>query len=196
MSLDISRRIREALDGDSPAQDLSDVIGAIGIFVQKQQESPDSTVVDQLQTDWETLCKELVDHSSPGKVEVFVSILHAFIPVSQPVYIITCWWDLVLRAALRDPRLSAKALQEVKAITLHGLIPDSPKAPEFRKRVIQLFLLDVHDEISRGDALEHATMSADEKRIQHLWKHNLGDILDKFYVQRSEVSLSVTLLPM
>lgn len=187
MSLDISRRIRVALDSDSPTKNLTEVINAIDAFVQQQQEI-DLAVLDQLQGEVESIYKELVDHSLPANVEAFVSILHGFLPVFKPINVITCWWDLVLRAALRDPRLPAKALQQVKAITLHGLIPDSPKAPEFRKRIIELYLLDVHDEISRRDVLEHATMSANERRIQQLWKHNLGNILEAFYVEKSEVN--------
>jgi hypothetical protein len=186
LTSDISRRIRVVLDSDSPTKYLSELVTAIDAFVQQHRDQ-ETTILKQMQNEIESMYKELVDHSSSENVEAFVSILHALLPVSQPLHIITCWWDLVLRPALRDPRLSAKALQQVKVIALHGLIPDSSKAPEFRKRIIELFILDVHDEISRRDALEHATMSPNERRIQQLWKHNLGDILEDFYVQRPEV---------
>ncbi|KAF8527676.1 Hamartin protein-domain-containing protein [Gautieria morchelliformis] len=191
MSLDsdISRRIRAVLDSDSPTKYLSELVTAIDAFVQQHRDQ-EIAVLDQMQNEVESMYKELVDHSSSKNVEAFVSILHAFLPVFQPLHIITCWWDLVLRPALRDPRLSAKALQQVKVIALHGLIPDSSKAPEFRKRIIELFILDVHDEVSRRDALEHAAMSPNERRIQQLWKHNLGDILEDFYVQRPEEFLN------
>jgi hypothetical protein len=187
MSLDISRRIRVALDSDSPTKNLSDLLTAIDVFIQQQQDAPDPAVFEQLQDEGEAIYKELVDHSSSANIEAFITIMHAFLPIFEPLHIITSWWDLVLRAALRDPRLSAKALQQVKAVTLRGLIHDSSKAPEFRKRIIELYLLDVHDETSRRDALEHATMSADERRIQKLWKHNLGDILEEFYAQKPDV---------
>ena len=192
MSLDISRRIRAALDSSSPTKSLPEVLTVIDDFVQQQQET-DLAVLDQLQSEVESMYKELVDHSLPANVEAFVSILHAFLPVFKPIDVITCWWDLLLRAALRDPRLPAKALQQVKVITLRGLLPDSPKVPEFRRRIIQLYLLDVHDEISRRDVLEHATMNTNERRIQQLWKRNLGDILEAFYVEKSEVNCLATL---
>lgn len=187
MSLEISRRIRVALESDSPTKNLPEVLIAIDAFVQQQQET-DLVALDQLHSEVESVHKDLVDHSVPATVEAFVSILHSFLPVFKPIDVITCWWDLVLRAALRDPRLPVKALQQVKEITLHGLIPDSSKAPEFRKRIIELYLLDVHDEISRRDVLEHAAMSANERRIQQLWKHNLGNILKAFYVEKSQVN--------
>ncbi|KAF8575721.1 hypothetical protein K439DRAFT_1664929 [Ramaria rubella] len=183
MSLDISRRIRAALGSDSPTKNLSEVLNAIDVFVHQQKEI-DLAVLDQLCGELEDMYKELVDHSSPANVETFVSILHGFLPLFPPIYVITCWWDLVLRAALRDTRLSAKALQQVKVITLHGLIPDSPKAFEYGKRIVQLFLLDAYDESSGRDALEHATMTSEERQIQHLWKHNLGGILEEFCIKR------------
>lgn len=187
MELDISQRIRAALDSGSPSKNLSDLVAAIDAFVQQQQDDPDPAIIEQLQAEGEAIHKEQMDRTSATTVEAFVTIMHALLPLITPLYIITCWWDLVLRPALREPRLSARAKQQAKALTLKTLTSDSPKAPEFRKRIIELFLLDVQDDLSRSDALEHATMSADEKRIQKVWKHNLTDILKEVHVQKPDV---------
>ena len=182
MSGDIPRRIRAVLD-NTPVGSLTEVLIAIKEFVQQQQEATEWAILDRLTDELESIYKELVDHTSPANLETFVSILCAFLPVLRPVYVITCWWDLLLCAALQDPRLSAKATQQVMALTLHAIVSNSPKAAEFRKRVIE-FYLDVYDESSGPDALKLASMVAEERQV---WKQNLRDILEEFCMKRPEV---------
>ncbi|GJJ10033.1 hypothetical protein Clacol_004259 [Clathrus columnatus] len=183
-SSDISKRIRTALSNDFSEKLFTDSLNSISSFV-IQQSPPDSVaVLDQLRDDLQSIYRDLVDHSSSTKLERFIAILHSFLPIFRPIYVVTHWWDLVLRAALRNPRLSGKALQQVKDITLHGLILESSKVTEFRKRMIELFLLDAYDESSGCDALEQATMSAEERRILHFWKQNLGDLLEQLSIER------------
>lgn len=185
-SSEISRHIRNALTNDSSEKLLTVALNSIGTIA-VEDPPPDPTGLDQLRDDIESMYQDLVDHSSTTKLERFIAILHAFLPIFRPIYVVTHWWDLVLRAALRNPRLSSKAIQHAKAITLHGLVLESSKVTEFRKRIIELFLLDAYDESSRCDALEQATMSAEERRIQQFWKHNLGALLEQLSIKRPEV---------
>ncbi|KAF8517269.1 Hamartin protein-domain-containing protein [Hysterangium stoloniferum] len=189
MSSNISQRIRVALAKGSSSKGLSEALSealvSIDAFVRKHSEE-DQAALNQLRDELQSMYKDLVDHSSSANVEAFLAILHAFLPIFRPIYAITDWWDLVLRAALRDPRLSAGAQQEAKTITLHALIHDSPKVGEFRKRIMELFLLDAYDESSGSDALEQATMSSEEQRAQQTWKRNLGDILEQYCIQKPQ----------
>lgn len=190
MPSDISKHIRNALTNDTSEKPLTEALNAISsIIAQHHASQPplDLAVLDELRDDLESMYQDLVDHSSTTKVERFICILHAFLPIFRPIYVVTHWWDLVLRAALRNPRLSAKAVQQAKDVTLHGLVLESSKVTEFRKRIIQLFLLDAYDENSGCDALEQATMSAEERQIQQFWKQNLGDLLEHLSIKRPEV---------
>ena len=192
MSVDLSQQIRAVLDSDSPVRNLPEVLTAIKLFVQQQQEATEWAGLDHLTDELESIHKEL--HTSPANLEAFVSILCALQPVLCPIYVITRWWDTVLRGALRDPTLSAKATQQAKALTLHALVPNSPKAADFRNGIIESYL-DVYDESSGRDALEHAALHTEERRIQKLWKQNLRDITEEFCMKRPEVCALMRLIP-
>lgn len=186
MSLDLSRRIRNALASDSSSKGLPDALAAISAFVNQ----PDPQILDQLRDELEFIYKD-VDHGSPANVEAFVAVLHAFLSVFNPLYVITHWWDLVLRASLRDPRLPSKAINQAKELTLLGLTADSAKSHEFRKRIFELFLLDSYDESSGQDALEEVTLSEEERKRQKLWKVNLEDILQQYCFKQPQVFYTI-----
>ncbi|KIJ39318.1 hypothetical protein M422DRAFT_257931 [Sphaerobolus stellatus SS14] len=185
ITADLSRRIRAVLASDNPASKSPDLFAAIAAFV-ATDEAHDVLHLHQLRDELETLYGDVVDHSSAAKVEGFVAILHAFLPVSRPLYVITHWWDLVLRAALRDWRLSPLAVNQAKELALLGFTEDSAKGAEFRKRVVELYLLDAYDEHSGEDALEQAKYPQEERKGLQFWKDNLRDILERLCLRQPQ----------
>jgi len=75
-------------------------------------------------------------------------------------------------------------VNQSKELTLLGLTANSAKAPEFRKRMVELYLLDAYDEHSGQDVLEHATLTPDERKSQKFWNENLRDILELYCLKQ------------
>ena len=77
------------------------------------------------------------------------------IPVAS---IDSAWFDLALRPALRGTKLSTSTVRFAKELVLVGLVTfgeeNSNKTTDFRRRILDRYLLDPHSESSGEDALE------------------------------------------
>ena len=129
-----------------------------------------------------------VDHSDLGQFSGFLTLLHALLPV-LPTSIITSWFDLALRPALRTPKLMRGTISKAKELVIHGMSTvEEHKTQEFRKRIVDLYLLDVFSDSSGEDAVERATMDAEERDRQRCWKLHLEEILLQDGIMRPKVS--------
>ncbi|KAJ7136538.1 pyrroline-5-carboxylate reductase dimerization-domain-containing protein [Mycena crocata] len=146
--------------------------------------------VFQLEEQLHQIHGDVVDHASLRHTQVFLAVLHHLRPILPSVSIISSWFDLVLRPALREPKLPAPALNHAKELVVSALRKDdnryADKVADFRRRLLDLYLLDAFNEGSGVDVLEWAELDAPQREKKTRWKANLEDILLKSGQERPE----------
>lgn len=150
--------------------------------------SPDEQ--NKFQEELHTVYDDAVDPSQLPQVVLFLGVLHRALPAVPCAALISTWFDLVLRPALREPRLPPAALEQAKVLILAALIgpdADCPKVVELRRLLVQLYLLDAVNESSGEDVLRWAHLGEEERARSFWWKHNLEDTLVRFGLQRTDV---------
>ncbi|KAJ7273587.1 hypothetical protein B0H12DRAFT_1090097 [Mycena haematopus] len=150
------RQVRALLEHRLDAQ--GDLLAFTDDFVLECSASPEPEVlVFQLEEQLHQLHADLVDHASLHHTQVFLAVLHHLLPILPAVSIISSWFDLVLRPALREPKLPLPAVDHAKELIVSALRKDDDRYPEkiaeFRCRLLDLYLLDAFNEGSGGDDL-------------------------------------------
>ncbi|KDQ60747.1 hypothetical protein JAAARDRAFT_151426 [Jaapia argillacea MUCL 33604] len=179
---DISRQLRLLLEGLPDAQPLSQVLALIDSFVREHSESPDlESLLPQLDDELQEIHQDVLDHTSIPHTEAFLSVLYHLRPVLTSSSIIGTWFDLLLRPALREPKLTTTAMGYAKDLIITALTKVSEiyveKVGNFRRRLLDLYLLDTHNEGSEEDVLEWASSDQTQRAQRKSWKANLEDIL-------------------
>lgn len=141
----------------------------------------------QLEEELQCIHNDVVDHTVLGHMEIFLAVLYHLRSLLSSTSVISTWFDLVLRSALREPKLPTPSVNYAKEIVISAAknVDDRypEKVPEFRKRLLELYLHDGFSETSGDDVLEWAGLDRTQKDKRSLWKSNLEDILVKFYLQ-------------
>lgn len=191
----LPRLVRSVLEGASDALPLNDLLTVVDDFVLEctTAEDPESLIFE-LEEELQSIHHEVVDYSCPTQTEVFLAVLYHLAPILPSISVIS-WFDLVLRPALREPKLPTQAVNHAKELIISALQKTHEayvdKIGDFRRRLLELYLLDAFNEGSGDDVLEWAELTEDEREKRTLWKHNLEDILVKFGNERPEVGLTV-----
>ncbi|KAF9566237.1 hypothetical protein CPC08DRAFT_703975 [Agrocybe pediades] len=185
----LPRQVRSILEGAPDALPLNDLLSLVDDFVLECTASDDADVqIYQLEEDLQSIYQEVVDYSGT-QTEIFLAVLYHLAPILPSTSVIS-WFDLVLRPALRDPKLPTQAVSHAKELIITALQKTNEvyvdKIGDFRKRLVELYLLDAFNEGSNDDALEWADLSEEERAKRTHWKHNLEDILVKFGNERPE----------
>jgi hypothetical protein len=163
---------------------LEDCIASLRKIASNESQGIVAEVADNLQHIYITS----VDHSDLRQFSGFLSLLHALLPSLPPSSIISSWWDLALRPALRTPKLNQLSVSQAKELVLHGMSGgEESKASEFRRRIVDLYLLDVLSDSSGDDAVETAKMEAEEQELRRCWKMHLEGILLSDGIRRPKV---------
>lgn len=186
---DLGRRLKILLEEPPPNHAaLASLVSVYEKFVADEAQEQ----VDELEHELQKVHNDAVDPSNPEQTEVFLSILHTLVPKLSATSVISRWWEPCLRPAFREPRLPAKTLRHAKALVIHALqdakTQYSKLVGDFRKRLVDLYLLNTHDDGSADDVLESAEMTQRERDKQNSWKKNLEDILIKHSTDRPTVS--------
>lgn len=182
---EIATRMRQALTGGGDPT-LSTCLPLVA-QLSKSQPSPES--VAELEEYLQEISTSSIDVNNTLQFAGFVSTLHALLPVLPPLSVITTWFDLVLRSSFRTPKLPRQSVREAKELVLHGLSDDAhPKTASFRRMLVDLYLLDVVNESSKEDMIEHMAMDQAEQERQRSWKENLEETLLADAIQRPKVS--------
>ncbi|KAG8983797.1 hypothetical protein FRB90_005760, partial [Tulasnella sp. 427] len=177
---EIATRMRQALTGGDPT--LSTCLPPVTQF-SKSQPSPES--VAELEEYLQEISTSSIDVNNTIQFAGFISVLHALLPILPPSSVITTWFDLVLRSSFRTPKLPRPSVREAKELVLHGLSDDAhPKTASFRRMLVDLYLLDVVNESSKEDVMEHMAMNQAEQEKQRCWKVNLEETLLADAIQR------------
>jgi hypothetical protein len=188
---DISRQLRLYLEGSSQALSTQDVYALIDNFVTdiNTSEEPESSI-GNLENELQVI-RNTLDLSECARTEALLSVLRHLEPVLSSTSLISTWFDLVLRPALREPNLSHKAITQAKDLVIVALEKPDNKHPEiqgeFRRRILDLYLLDAPNEASADDVLEWADLPREQRDQRRIWKENLEDILVGFGMDQPEV---------
>ncbi|KAI0703639.1 Hamartin protein-domain-containing protein [Cytidiella melzeri] len=188
---DISRQLRLLLTDSTEAPSLPPFLEAVDTLVADCCVSQDSaSVLAQLEEDLQTIYDEVIDHSVSLQIRIFLSVLYHLRPILPPVSLISTWFDLVLRPALREPKLPVDAVTHAKELIVSALNPAKQqrkeKVREFRRRLMDLYLLDAYNESSGDDVLEWAELDDAQKERKACWKANLEDVLVRVGLQQPQ----------
>ena len=191
----LPRQVRALLKKTPDAVPLAELLVSIDTFVTEAKSSDAlEAQLFQLEEDLHLIHHEVVDYSSLHQAETFLSVLHHLKDILPSTSVIS-WFDLVLRPALREPKLTTEAVKQAQDLIISALQKTNAayaeKVEGFRKQLLELYLLDAFNDGSGDDVLEWAELN-DEKRQQRThWKHNLEDLLLKFGDTCPKVSLQL-----
>ncbi|KAG6821069.1 hypothetical protein H0H93_007228 [Arthromyces matolae] len=183
-SSNLSRQLRSVLEASPEAIPLQDLLVLIDEFVVN---SPDSLF--HLEEDLQKILDEVVHHASVFQTEVFLAVLYHLNPILPPTSVIS-WFDIVIRPALREPKLPTSSLKHATDLIVTALEKTEgayeQKVKDFRRRLMDLYLLDAFNEGSGPDVLEWAELDDVQRDKRSHWKRNLENILLQFGSKRPE----------
>ncbi|KAF9069849.1 hypothetical protein BDP27DRAFT_1264348 [Rhodocollybia butyracea] len=138
----------------------------------------------QFEQELQTIHDDVVDHSVLYHAQVLLAVLYHLKAILTPLTLITFWFDILLRPALREPKLATSAVNHAKELILSALHSEDEqyheKIREFRTRLFDFYLLDAMNEGSEEDLLEWAELDHPQREKKACWKSNLEDILLRF----------------
>lgn len=182
-TVDVLKHLKALLSSSSEAPPLKEILQEVDVNV---LQSSSDEFLEELQI----IYHDHVHYADIHQLTVFVEVLHHLQSVLSSSSIISTWFDLVLRPALRDPSLALAVIDHAKDLILIALekAEDSPeKVGEFRRRVVDLYLLDALNEGSSDDVLEWAELDEGQREIRIWWKANLEDTLVRFGLRQPKV---------
>lgn len=181
----LSHQIRLSLEDPANVVRREQLGSAVDDFVKASLDEPE--VVLQLQEELQTIHSDVVDHTSLGHTEIFLGVLYGLRSLLSSTSIISGWFDLVLRPALREPNLPTVSVNHAKELIIlaatHADERNPDKAPQFWTRLLELYLLDTSVENSGGDVLEWVELDQKQRDKKSQWKSNLEDVLVKLGLQ-------------
>lgn len=194
-------QLRLALESSSDALPAKELNARVETFA---KERPDPALLQQLEDELQAIYDDVLGHFIISQAEIFLAFIYHLRTVLPSCSIISTWFDLVLRPTLREPRLSPPAVEYAKGLILTALDPDrnlpdagdgsvdldkmKERVGDFRRRLMDFYLLDAFNESSGDDVLEWADLSLEEREKKGCWKANLEDILVRVGLERPKVS--------
>ncbi|KAI0064641.1 hypothetical protein BV25DRAFT_1869288 [Artomyces pyxidatus] len=195
MSTGLVRQLRLLLESSPQALPAPDVYSLVDAFVLECSASHKPEVLlFRLEDELQAIHRDSINLAASEQTETFLTVLRRLEPVLSSTSLISTWFELVLRPALREPKLSRGAVAHAKDLVIEALekadtnYPD--KQGEFRRRILDLYLLDAFNEGSGDDVLEWAELPADDREKRNVWKANLEDILVRFGMDKPEALLT------
>lgn len=173
-----ARHVRASLESAPDALSQPELLQLIEDFVVECSSSPS----DQALAEADDELQDMVGACSLYQLELILLVLHQLSPVLASASIISNWFDLVLRPALREPKLPTQAVRHAKALILSTL-----PASGFQRRLFDLYLLDAYNDASSQDMLELAQLADIERERKACWKTSLDDVLLSFGLNQPNV---------
>ncbi|KAI0934089.1 hypothetical protein AcV5_006053 [Taiwanofungus camphoratus] len=209
---DVARPLRALLESAPDAPPLPSLLAiADSVVSVLRTSSAPGPLLLSLEDELQAVYDDVINHAVPAQGEIFLAVLHRLRPVLPPASLIETWFDLVLRPALREPRLAAPAADQAKELILAALDPDNgipagllsgaemgaevpeeerdkqrDKVGRFRRRLMELYLLDAFNESSGDDVLEWAKLDSSQREKKAFWKANLEDVLVRLGLERPQ----------
>ncbi|CDO69547.1 hypothetical protein BN946_scf184785.g52 [Trametes cinnabarina] len=195
---ELCTELRQLLDGSPDAISLNELLARVDSFVLECSASPDApALLHQLEDELQVIYDDVVGHALFPQAEIFLAFLYHLRPVLPSSSIISTWFDLVLRPALREPKLPLPAVNYATELIIAALDPGCPddsaeaekqkeRVGDFRRRLMDLYLLDAYNESSGDDVLEWAELDEDQREKKACWKSNLEDVLVRVALERPQ----------
>ncbi|KAI0665193.1 hypothetical protein C8Q70DRAFT_942766 [Cubamyces menziesii] len=200
---ELCAQLRLLLDSAPEAISLNELLARVDTFVLECSSSSDSSVLlHQLEDELQAIYDDVVGHALFPQADIFLAFLYHLRPVLPASSIISTWFDLVLRPTLREPKLPLPAVNYAKELIISALDPggnssateeDSAEADkqkervgDFRRRLMDLYLLDAFNESSGDDVLEWAELDEEQREKKACWKANLEDVLVRVALERPQ----------
>ncbi|KAG1754550.1 hypothetical protein EDB19DRAFT_1892526 [Suillus lakei] len=191
----LSHQVRITLEEAPDDARLEQALQAVDEFVRECAASKEPDVLlFRLEEELQSFHSDTITHNSLQHTEVLLAILYRLRPLLTSISVISTWFDLVLRPALREPRLSTPAVNHAKELIISAADRTDERYPEkvgeFRRRLLDLYVLDAYNEGSGDDLLEWAELDQEQRERRSLWKFNLEDILVKSGLRRPQDFMS------
>ncbi|KAG2157315.1 hypothetical protein DEU56DRAFT_763989 [Suillus clintonianus] len=191
----LSHQVRIILEEAPDDARLEHALQAVDEFIRECAVSKEPDVLlFRLEEELQSFHSDTITHNSLQHTEVLLSILYRLRPLLTSISVISTWFDLVLRPALREPRLSTPAVNHAKELIISAADRTDERYPEkvgeFRRRLLDLYVLDAYNEGSGDDLLEWAELDQEQREKRSLWKFNLEDVLVKSGLRRPQDFMS------
>ncbi|KAI0780854.1 Hamartin protein-domain-containing protein [Trametes elegans] len=200
---ELCAQLRLLLDASPDAVSLSELLARVDAFVLECSASPEAgSLLHQLEDELQVIYDDDVGHALFPQAEIFLAFLYHLRPVLPSSSIISTWFDLVLRPTLREPKLPLPAVNYAKELIISALDPGSnfsatevdpaevekqrERVGDFRRRLMDLYLLDAFNESSGDDVLEWAELDEKQREKKACWKANLEDVLVRVALERPQ----------
>ena len=194
MPSEVARQLRLLLENSPQASSEDELYAFVDNFVHRwtTAEEPEQ-LLSAFEDELQAIHRDAVNHDSYVHAGLILGVLGHLAPALTAAAIIEAWWDLVLRPALREPRLSRAALGHAKDLTLIALERpcDDERQANFQRRVLDLYLLDAFNESSSDDIIEWAEFPEEDRHRRQTWKTNLEDVLVRYGLRQSEVCIHI-----
>ncbi|THU92182.1 hypothetical protein K435DRAFT_758374 [Dendrothele bispora CBS 962.96] len=181
---ELARQARLTFSATPDAPSLPELTAIVDDLVSSLSPADAEEVSLQIEHELQTILDDVVDHSCLYHSEILLTILYHLRAIITPLSIISSWFDLLLRPAMREPKLATHAVNYAKELILSALHADneqySDKVNNFLRLLFDLYLLDALNEGSNEDILEWASLDQVQKEKKSCWKANLEDILLRF----------------
>ncbi|KAH9926176.1 uncharacterized protein B0H18DRAFT_1006802 [Fomitopsis serialis] len=178
-AMDVSqlcRTLRLVLESAPDAPSLDDLFKQADSFAEGVRGSPHrAAIVAALEDELQAIYDPVIDYASLTQAEPF------------------------LGCSLREPRLPTPSVEYAKGLIIAALDVGSyadegeeerekqqEKVSGFRRRLMDLYLLDALNESSGDDVLEWATLDVEQREKKSCWKTNLEDVLIRVGLERPE----------
>ncbi|KAI0670310.1 hypothetical protein C8Q78DRAFT_1191212 [Trametes maxima] len=200
--VELCAHLRLLLDASPDAVSPNELLARVDAFVLECSASPEpGALLHQLEDELQVIYDDVVGHALFPQAELFLAFLYHLRPVLPSSSIISTWFDLVLRPTLREPRLPLPAVNYAKELIISALDPGSnfsaeedsvemekqkERVGDFRRRLMDLYLLDAYNESSGDDVLEWAELDEEQREKKACWKANLEDVLVRVALERPQ----------
>jgi hypothetical protein len=178
------------LSNDPEGLPLNDLLAVVDEFVLECALPEEQGRVFELEEELQEIYRDGLVYTTLEQTQIFLAVLYHLGPI-LPSTSVMSWFDLVLRPALREPKLPTVSVNHAKELIISSLQKandtHAEKVRDFRRRLMELYLLDAFNEGSGEDILEWAELSQDDRYKRSHWKHNLEDIILSFGNQSPEV---------
>jgi hypothetical protein len=184
--------LRSAVQSDTLLDPLvqSDIFNAADVFAKDAAEFHEEifSSLEEAESELVDIHRTLEDAHAP----VFIELLYHLSSVLPSRSILASWFDLALKPALRDSNLSFTINDYAQDIVVEALIregQDDDIVSNFRRRLLEYYLLDTVNAETARDIFEWTELSPVEKDERSRWKQNLEQILLKYGRQQPDVRL-------
>jgi len=180
----VASQVRSTLSNDPEGLPLNDLLAIVNEFVHECASTEElGQRVFELEEELQEIYRDGLVYTTLEQTEIFLAVLYCLGPI-LPSTSVMSWFDLVLRPALREPKLPTASLNHAKELIISSLQKTNEACAErvkdFRRRLMELYLLDAFNEGSGDDILEWAELSQEDRHKRTHWKNNLEDIILSF----------------